>query len=372
MQFRLLPSNSPVGWTPYVWLVYLGWYFLYPFLRAASAIEWTVYVGGAVIFLALYFRGFWLEGRPLLRIVAAIVALGVVYVPWNPGASAFFIYAAGFLGGVGPPAVAFRCLLVLLGVIGVETWLLTLPPPAWIPAVVFSILVGGPNIYFSETRRAGLRTQKLRDEVARATERERIARDVHDLLGHTLSVIVLKSELASKLAGRDAARATAEIRDVESIARDALAQVRQAVQGWRSEGLDAEIGRARAALEAADVSMRVELADIDLPPREAQVLAWALREAVTNVIRHARANRCWIALAHTNGRLVLDVHDDGIGGEAPEGSGLSGMRARLSELQGTVERDGRHGTHLRVSLPDRGRAPALAGLRDLTPTKGAS
>jgi two-component system sensor histidine kinase DesK len=187
--------------------------------------------------------------------------------------------------------------------------------------------------------------------MARIAERERIGRDLHDLLGHTLSVIVLKSELASRLADRDPARAVTEIREVERISREALAEVRKAVRGYRSEGLLDEVANAERVLIAAGIAAEIDVHPQALPPDEDRALAYALREAVTNVVRHAAATRCSIRLTETGGRTRLEVLDDGRGGLAPEGSGLSGMRERLRQVAGTLERDGANGTRLVMSLP---------------------
>jgi len=215
---------------------------------------------------------------------------------------------------------------------------------------------------------ANARLRVAQDEIehlAKLAERERIARDLHDLLGHTLSVIILKSELASKLAERDVERARNEIRDVERISRDALSQVRAAVRGYRAGGLAAEIEDARRALDAANVVLTADLQSAPLPPSHEAVLSMALREAVTNVVRHANARQCRIAIecgaADLGGRstaavggatqCVLTVTDDGRGGGEPFGSGLTGMRERVEALGGTLQRDGSHGTTLTITLP---------------------
>jgi two-component system sensor histidine kinase DesK len=351
---RLIPPDSHLGWMPYTWLVYLGFYFVVPVLAGFSAARWAGAIAGAAVFLPLYFRAFWLEGARLLPIVGAIAAIGVVLIPFNPGASVFFVYAAGFLGDVARPAVAVRWLGLLLAIVGVEAWALGLPIYAWAPAVVFSILVGGPNIFLAESRRANRRLRLAQEEVerlAKLAERERIARDLHDVLGHTLSVIVLKSELASKLASRDPESAAREIREVEQISREALAEVRRAIQGYRAHGLAEEIAVARRALAAAGVALECEVDPVALDAVAESALALALREAVTNVVRHARATHCRVRIGVRDGRAQLEVADDGVGGDAPDGSGLAGMRARAAELGGTVEREGAAGTLVRVSLP---------------------
>jgi two-component system sensor histidine kinase DesK len=197
--------------------------------------------------------------------------------------------------------------------------------------------------------------------MATVAERERIARDLHDLLGHTLSVIVIKSELAAKLADTDTARAVAEIRDVERISRNALQEVRRAIHGYRGERVEEEVSTARAALTAAGVTFATHITPVTLTPDLDRALGLSLREAVTNVIRHAQARHCEVTLEPDAGAVRLIVQDDGIGGEHPEGAGLSGMRARLAEVGGALQRDGTHGTRLVLVVPHR----QAANLREL-------
>jgi two-component system sensor histidine kinase DesK len=222
---------------------------------------------------------------------------------------------------------------------------------------VISLIVGATNIHFTEMGRSTARLRQARDEVehlAKLAERERIARDLHDLLGHTLSLIVLKTELASKLAERDPVRAAREIREVEEISRQALAEVRQAVRGYRARDLSAERALARVALQAAGVELSEAFEPVALSPEAEDAFAFALREGVTNVVRHARATRCHVGLAAGDGQARLTIEDDGHGGEAPEGAGLRGMRERAQALGGQVERQG---TRLRVSIPLATEAP---------------
>ena len=230
----------------------------------------------------------------------------------------------------------------------------------WIPGIVFSLLVGGTNIHFGEVRRkddALLKAHQQAEHMAAVAERERIARDLHDLLGHTLSVIVIKSELASKLADRDTQRAIQEIRDVERISRKALNEVRHAIHGYRGESLAGELANGRAALEAAGVSLVADVVPIPLEADEERALALGLREAVTNVIRHARATTCTVTLQRNDGVVRLVVEDDGVGGAGGEGAGLAGMRTRLTAIGGSVRanRRTRHAVDTGRAAPPRPR-----------------
>jgi two-component system sensor histidine kinase DesK len=226
-------------------------------------------------------------------------------------------------------------------------------------------------------RRRGILVEELRgtrDEVARlaaadavADERLRFARDLHDLLGHSLSVIVLKAELAGRLLEREGASgaALAEVADVEDIARRALEEVREAVTGYRARSLRAELERTRDALGAAGVEVRVEMLDEPLPPDLEALLARVLREATTNIVRHSRATHAAVRLTHAGGDVRLEVSDDGVGpgpADAGAGHGLSGLAEAVADAGGRFEAGpGRPaGFRLVVELPC-GREPAHDG-----------
>jgi two-component system sensor histidine kinase DesK len=208
--------------------------------------------------------------------------------------------------------------------------------------------------------RANAKLQMAHEEIeqlAKLAERERIARDLHDVLGHTLSVIVLKSELAGRLFSRDPQRAAAEIADVEMISRTALTEVREAIRGYRAEGLAAEIKRAHSTLDAAGVTLVCEDKPPELTPAVESVVSLIVREAVTNIVRHAQASRCSMSFSAQNGHTSLVVEDDGRGGVRAEGNGLRGMRERIEALGGQFAVDGSRGTRLTILLPTDVHAP---------------
>ncbi|GAA1554432.1 sensor histidine kinase [Actinomadura kijaniata] len=196
-------------------------------------------------------------------------------------------------------------------------------------------------VAFRHSRTLVAQLREARGEVARlaaADERLRIARDLHDLLGHGLSLIVLKSELARRLAERDPARAVAEIGDIEVVARTSLADVRAAISGYRRRDLAEELDGARTVLAAAGVESVVRTAGPPPPGETDGLFGWAVREAVTNVVRHARAARCVIEVAWDGEAAVLEVRDDGraAGGHAP-GNGLRGLAERVAAAGGDLE-----------------------------------
>jgi two-component system sensor histidine kinase DesK len=353
-KYPFLPPSRDLGWMPYVWLIYLVNFVLPLAFTHPSTRVWVFTALAVAVFLSLYFRSYWECGPRLVWIAAAMWALAALYAPWNPGACVFSVFAGACLAGVGRPAIAWRWIGVLLALIALESWLLRLTPFFWAFALLLSPLVGAMVIEQHQKRRMNARLHLAQDEIdrlARIAERERIARDLHDLLGHTLSVIVLKSELASKLADKDPQRAAAEIRDVERISREALSEVRAAVRGYHSVGLEAELEHAREALTAAGIELDAKVEPVTVSASQESVLALAIREAVTNVVRHAGAKSCQVALRCRYFGCELEIADDGRGGSVPDGFGLSGMRERVEALGGTLERDGSQGMRLILRLP---------------------
>jgi two-component system sensor histidine kinase DesK len=195
---------------------------------------------------------------------------------------------------------------------------------------------------------------EAREELARhavAEERLRFARDLHDLLGHSLSLIALKSELAGRLAGRDPARARDEMADVEAAARRALAEVRDAVSGYRQVSLGQALVEARSALSAAGIALRFPTGGEVLPGPVDAVFGWVVREAVTNALRHSGATTVTVTLDADGDLATLDVADDGRGSVAPPGAGLSGLAERVQRLGGELETSGADGFRLTARLP---------------------
>jgi two-component system sensor histidine kinase DesK len=182
-----------------------------------------------------------------------------------------------------------------------------------------------------------------------AEERLRFARDLHDLLGHTLSLIVVKAEVVRRLAERDPAAAAAQAADIEEVGRRALAEIREAVTGYREAGLTAELTRARSDLGAAGVKAFVRRTVDSLPGPTDALLAWVVREAVTNVVRHAVASECEIALYAEKDMVTLTVSDDGRGAAACFGNGLTGLAERLSAVGGILHAGPRKGGGFRLT-----------------------
>lgn len=282
--------------------------------------------------------------------------LGLIVFPFNAGASCLFIYTAAFIPFSFPDTrTVLAMFATICGAMIGERYLLHKDMANAVIGILLLLIIGGSNIFFAQQRRADCKLRMAHEEIealAAVAERERIARDLHDVLGHTLSVITLKAELAGRLLQIDPQRAAVEIADVERTARKALAEVREAIGGYRTRGLAAEIETARKTLEAAGVKLIAEAPSTnDLNAGEETVLALALRESVTNIVRHAKAQTCSLRFTTENGRRRLLVEDDGCAGELREGNGLRGMRERVESLGGRVLLERKAGTSLLIELP---------------------
>lgn len=219
------------------------------------------------------------------------------------------------------------------------------------------LLIGFASIGIARLVGTIAELRAAREQLARMAvdqERARFARDVHDLMGHSLSVITLKGELAAQLIDSAPEQARSEVRDIVSVARDALREVREAVSGYRQPTLASELAGAQAALAAAGIECQIEQAGGALTAATEAVLAWTVREGATNVIRHSKARRCSVVLNRDDDYIRLDIIDDGASGAAPEaGNGIRGLGERVRDQGGRLEAGPlpHQGFRLRVTLP---------------------
>ena len=361
---RLLPNAPWAGWTPYLWLLYLGFFFIqWPDAAPWGLTIWIMAILASLMFLVLYFRSYSCSPRELVRNLSGIATLGYVFVPLTGTGHTFIIYACALTAQYGNMRRSFTALALILAGFMVEATVMYFMPDRpyahslwfWLPTLMIGGVIGAANAWFSDNeakRRVIIQSQEEIRRLAATAERERIARDLHDILGHTLTLITVKAELAARLAERDVAGAAAEMRELEKISRDALRQVREAVGGYRNGGLVGEIAGARVALKAANVELTADVESHNCPPSHDNLLALVLREAVTNIVRHSGARNCSVKLRCQDRFAMLTVEDDGRGGNLREGNGLRGMRERLAALDGALQvESGREGTRLMASLP---------------------
>ncbi len=364
------PENSMVGHMigadgrvmrnmPFVILFNLTWLFFYPAiarLSFVSVILPTIISVPFFIYLHLCTHFYGGPAAIRLRYILGIFLLGFAVTYFNLAGLGYLIFGFFSVAFSLPTRYSWKIIATVVALYILETILLGAPKEAVLSCALPAVLLGISAIYTAHTTHQQERLRRSQHEIMRLAtlaERERIGRDLHDLLGHTLSVVALKSELARKLIDRDLDAARSEIGEVERVARDALSQVRNAVSGIRSTALSAELLAATALLEAQGVKVKCETENVKLPHDHETALALSLREAATNIQRHSGASGVTIRVRKEPNEVVVEVADNGRGGRIVPGNGLNGMRERLGGVGGTLSltssRDG--GTLLRAAVP---------------------
>jgi two-component system sensor histidine kinase DesK len=337
---RTQPPGEVVDYSggPWAYLLWLG-FLLIP-LQHASSDEWWATAGAIALFVALYFWSFHKSGPQLWVARLATFGLGMSLFPYNAFAHTLFIYAAipGAQAKTRESVVIIA--LTLIGSYAYFTW--QHADSIYFGLVLVIALGLGASVLVARANRASQLALAGKDveiaRLAKVAERERIARDVHDLLGHTLSLIAIKAELAYKLAAKDQTQAAVEMREVAEVARKSLADVRRAIAGLRSIGLLEALKATDSLLRAAGLDTTVQPA-ANLPSltdAQENALAQSLLEAGTNVVRHAQATRVSLSIVSEISKVSICVQDNGRGGEVVAGNGLTGMRERMRAVNGSV------------------------------------
>ncbi|GAA1913907.1 sensor histidine kinase [Nocardioides hwasunensis] len=344
-------SSDSGPWARWGWAMAAIWlgFLAFPVISVwQSDTGWAgkaVTLAAIAAFAVLYVVGFSIWERHAMRVFVALVLLMATTVPVLGIDAVGMTPYLGAYSALQVPAPAWRwttpltALVPLFSLLGDEF-------PAFFFVLVWPI-IGGCVIVRVLTE-AEMRAGETRGSLAIVAERERVARDVHDVLGHSLTALSIKAELAARLIDVDPQRARAELESIQATARSALAEVRATVGGLRAANLEAELAAAPRVLADAGVRTKVagEIADTD--PRHRTLMAWVLRESVTNVVRHAQARSVVIEL----GPHGIAVSDDGAGCDGTEGNGLRGMRERVSGAGGTLTiSPAEPGTRVEVGLP---------------------
>ncbi|MGW3463043.1 sensor histidine kinase [Streptomyces olivaceoviridis] len=330
----------------------------------AGSLGLAAFVG---VYLALVFRNMGRSFAP--RTVVGLIAVLAVLAPvlaCTLGSAwlGLFVYLSVACGATLPVRASYWAIpatAVLMYLVGLRS-----NEKEARGLLLLVVLIGFAMVGVGQLVRTTIELRKARATVAQLAaneERLRLARDLHDLLGHSLSLITLKSELAGRMLPDHPDKAAQQVADIEQVSRQALVDVREAVTGYRRPRLAAELAGAQVALTAAGVVAEVP-AEPDLAgvPEEAEsALAWALREAVTNVVRHSGADRCVVRLLRRQTLdgpvLELSVEDSGSGGSGKgPGNGLTGLTERLEKAGGSLEA-GRSGHGFRLVA----RVPTAAG-----------
>ncbi|MDA8237003.1 MAG: sensor histidine kinase [Chloroflexi bacterium] len=316
--------------------------------------ERLVIYAGVAAFVAVYLwaipadlagRG---VGRPLpAAVLLVLLAVGIALLDRGSDWTVLFMAAATAAGRITPSRGALAATAVIAG-LGALVLLVPERAPARAIGSAFEVALTGLVVLgFSQLERTARQLARAQAEVARLAadgERARIARDLHDLLGQSLSVIALKTELARRMIERDPPRASAELGDVEAVVRSSLRDVREAVAGYRRLSLDTELAGARMALSAAGIAVEVRHPADPLDQATDTLLGWVVREGTTNVVRHSGSAHCAITVEATAHEARLEILDDGRGAEprgpargSATGSGLAGIRERVEAAGGTLD-----------------------------------
>ena len=367
----VMMHRQPRNARPVIGLVWVG-FILVPIVDAVGRSGQSSFGHWLVIAAALAFSGayiwlvvIWLKGHwPLeLSLAGVMLALAIALTAADQSNWGYlFTYCAACGALVLPSAIGFWavvwCAAIAVGatVVGGGSFGTGLGFAASTVGVGF-LLTLMRDLRFRNHELSEARAELAHTAVA--AERERFARDLHDLLGHSLSVIAIKAELAGRLLPDEPGRAASEVSDLETVARQALGEVRQAVSGYGQPTLAGELEGARIALTAAGIDASFEQPSLSLDPEVEAVLAWAVREGATNVIRHSGAHRCQVMVRAGSTDAAVEVVDDGAGaivgdaGPQAAGNGLAGLRERARALRGAVDAAAlpEGGYRLAVSVP---------------------
>lgn len=348
-----------------VWLLFI----LFPLLDAVGSRKGSLPHGVIILGAALFIAGYlalvvsWRrEGKvPMpLAMFALLLAVATVLTLTEKGGWAFlFTYCAACAAIIVPDRLVAPAVGLCVVLAGATSAIGGSSGGTTLGAVASTAGIGLLMLLMRDLRARNDELEQARAELAQmavAEERERFARDLHDLLGRTLSVIAIKAELAGRLLPARTDDAAREVAEVEQVARNALSEVRQAVSGYRQPTLEGELEGARMALSAAGIEARIENPAVQLDPGVEAVLAWAVREGATNVIRHSGARHCTMRVDATLRDAAVEVVDDGggpVSSNGDGGHGLEGLAERAKRLNGRVEAGSRPegGFRLAVTVP---------------------
>ncbi|MDR4982129.1 sensor histidine kinase [Bacillus cereus] len=359
-RIEIFPKH--MGFFPYMWFVYL----LFPIYHLTQASGWKLVlgIGMLIVFIVTYRQLYFVQKTFILWACIQMVLIFLFALFYNPFMIFFGFFTASAMGFT-PSKKAFRVLLCLLVVmLGAfvfvyKNQLTTASLVNIVPMFILMLLTPFGMRNFNQKKmlknQLNEANEQIKDLVKRE-ERQRIARDLHDTLGHTLSLITLKSQLVEKLIVKNPERASMEAKEITQTSRTALKQLRELISDMRMITVEEELEQIKAILQAANIELEVkqEASSSSLSPIEQNIVGMCLREAVTNVVKHSQATRCTVSVLESQGELILIVEDNGIGlaDQNHDGNGIRGMKERIALIDGFVELDTINpGTLLTVKVP---------------------
>ncbi|MBJ8055230.1 sensor histidine kinase [Bacillus cereus] len=359
-RIEIFPKH--MGFFPYMWLVYL----LFPIYNLTQVSGWklVIGIGMLIVFIVTYRQLYFVQKTFILWACIQMLLTFLFAVFYNPFMIFFGFFTASAMG-FAPSKKVFRLLwgllIVMLGAFTFVNFnqLTTTSLVNIVPMFILMLLTPFGMRNFNQKKmlknQLNEANEQIKDLVKRE-ERQRIARDLHDTLGHTLSLITLKSQLVEKLIVKNPDRASMEAKEITQTSRTALKQLRELISDMRMITVEEELEQIKAILQAANIELEVkqEANSSSLSPIEQNILGMCLREAVTNVVKHSKATVCIVSILESQGELILKVEDNGIGLEERnhDGNGIRGMKERIALIDGLVELDTVNpGTLLTVKVP---------------------
>ncbi|MFB5253464.1 sensor histidine kinase [Bacillus mycoides] len=359
-RIEIFPKH--MGFFPYMWLVYL----LFPIYNLTQVSGWKLVIGISmlIVFIVTYRQLYFVQKTFILWACIQMLLTFLFAVFYNPFMIFFGFFTASAMG-FAPSKKVFRLLwgllIVMLGAFTFVNFnqLTTTSLVNIVPMFILMLLTPFGMRNFNQKKmlknQLNEANEQIKDLVKRE-ERQRIARDLHDTLGHTLSLITLKSQLVEKLIVKNPERASMEAKEITQTSRTALKQLRELISDMRMITVEEELEQIKAILQAANIELEVkqEANSSSLSPIEQNILGMCLREAVTNVVKHSKATVCIVSILESQGELILKVEDNGVGLEEQnhDGNGIRGMKERIALIDGLVELDTINpGTLLTVKVP---------------------
>jgi len=345
--------HSEKSW---IWLIFSFYYFVPLYYKSFSLEGYVLLTSAYALFVAIYLWGTRVRPQDAWRPISMIVILALLITPYTPGSSTFFTYLGFLLGYFYSTRRYLLFLGMLLGVIAALQYYYPYPIPAFVLPAVTGIVTISIFGYIErmrlESRISWIQSRQEIEQLAVIAERERIARDLHDILGHSLSSIALKAELAEKLLKQAKhEQAQQHLSELHQIARNSLSLVRQTVSGYKHRGLSGEVMQLCDQLRQKGFVVELKGEIPQLSARAETAIILALTELTTNVLRHSKGNHCRIMFRKLCGKLEVSMHDNGEVKSLVPGNGLSGIQERLHALAGDIQSSINKGCEFTISLP---------------------
>ncbi len=346
---------SPKSW---VWLIFSLWYFVPIYYMPFDTRNFLLLLGAYLIFVTLYIWAILIKSVEVWKPLVGIILLGIAITPYSPGSSTFFSYVGFVIGFSYGRNVWLAISGALVALILFLHYQFSYPFPFFaFPALSGLISIG--IIGYVERMRMEARSNLFKshqevEQLAIIAERERIARDLHDILGHTLSSIALKAELAEKLLAQEKQDvAKQHLSELHQIARNSLSLVRQTVSGYKHRGLSGEVMELCERLRQKGFIVELNGEIPQLSPRAETAVILALTELTTNILRHSKGDHCQIEFSKYCDKIQVKMRDNGAVTALTPGNGLRGIQERLQTIAGEMQSSVHKGCEFIISLPSR-------------------